>query len=312
MGEAVRSAVKAPETKKENHISQVQKGNLYQPVSSHVEKILFLQRTIGNQAVERLLKSGAIQTKFKIVKSGLTEKVMQKAEKEEKKGGRHVPAFDVTIAKIKDADPLPGELQNKLKAYILISYSPSDPMYTLTERGVSEKESIKDEIETLKNKGYVVIINELATEKDIINAFNDPDAEFILTIGHGDPPGTVRDVNGESVEPAEINIPAGSNMKEVIFENCYIGDDIEKWKKVLGEKVEVVSWEGKMDIKESIMFNSSGGFSDRQWGSLMSRVKSLHTLKNQKGDIYSIKKPQSQVQGKKEEIGDEKPMQPKH
>lgn len=66
MGEAVRASVKAPEIKKENPVSQVQKGNFYQQVSSPVEKILILQRTIGNQAVQRLMKSGALQAKLRI------------------------------------------------------------------------------------------------------------------------------------------------------------------------------------------------------------------------------------------------------
>lgn len=70
MGEAVRTSVKAPETKKENQVSQVQKGNFYQPFSSPVEQILFLQRTIGNQAVQRLMKSGALQAKLRISAPG--------------------------------------------------------------------------------------------------------------------------------------------------------------------------------------------------------------------------------------------------
>lgn len=45
MGEAIKTMVKAPETKKENQVSQVQKGNFYQPYSSPVDQILFLQRT---------------------------------------------------------------------------------------------------------------------------------------------------------------------------------------------------------------------------------------------------------------------------
>jgi hypothetical protein len=66
MRDAVRKAVKAPETKKENQVLQVQKGNFYQPVSSPVEQILFLQRTIGNQAVGRLMRFGALQAKLRI------------------------------------------------------------------------------------------------------------------------------------------------------------------------------------------------------------------------------------------------------
>ncbi len=66
MGEAVRTAVKASETKKDSQVSQVQLGIFYQPVSSPVEEILFLQRTIGNQAVQKLMKSGALQAKLMI------------------------------------------------------------------------------------------------------------------------------------------------------------------------------------------------------------------------------------------------------
>jgi hypothetical protein len=66
MGEAVIASIKAPEKKKENQVSQVQKDNFYQPVSSPVEQILFLQRTIGNQAVQKLMKSGALQAKLRI------------------------------------------------------------------------------------------------------------------------------------------------------------------------------------------------------------------------------------------------------
>jgi hypothetical protein len=42
------------------------KENLYQSMDSPVEQILSLQQTIGNQAVQRLLKSGTIQAKLKI------------------------------------------------------------------------------------------------------------------------------------------------------------------------------------------------------------------------------------------------------
>ncbi|MBU3967812.1 MAG: DUF4157 domain-containing protein [Euryarchaeota archaeon] len=66
MSEAVRASVKATDTKKENQVSQVQKGNFKQPLSSPVEQILFLQRTLGNQAVQKYMKSGALQAKLKI------------------------------------------------------------------------------------------------------------------------------------------------------------------------------------------------------------------------------------------------------
>lgn len=66
MGELVRVTAKKTEIKAENRISKVQKAGLSRSVSSPIDKILFLQRTIGNHKVGRLMKSGALQAKLKI------------------------------------------------------------------------------------------------------------------------------------------------------------------------------------------------------------------------------------------------------
>ncbi len=66
MSERVQVAAKKPEAKRENRASQVQKTGPSQSISSPVEQILFLQRTIGNQAIGRLIKSGALQAKLRI------------------------------------------------------------------------------------------------------------------------------------------------------------------------------------------------------------------------------------------------------
>src|SRR3989337_1071522 len=70
MAEFIRVAAKKPEDKRENKASQTQKTGPSQSISSTVQRILFLQRTIGNHAVCRLLKSGALQGKLKIGKPG--------------------------------------------------------------------------------------------------------------------------------------------------------------------------------------------------------------------------------------------------
>jgi hypothetical protein len=54
---------KKPEIKKENS-ALMRKAELSRPVKSPADRILFLQRTIGNQAVQRLIKSGALQAKL--------------------------------------------------------------------------------------------------------------------------------------------------------------------------------------------------------------------------------------------------------
>ncbi len=63
--ESVRVSEKKPEAVKKDKTSQTRTSDYSQPVNSSVDRILFLQRTIGNQAVERLIKSGAFQTKLK-------------------------------------------------------------------------------------------------------------------------------------------------------------------------------------------------------------------------------------------------------
>ena len=70
MVERVQASNKKLEAKRENKASQIQKKGPSQSISSPVEQILFLQRTIGNQAVGRLLKSGALQAKLRIGQPG--------------------------------------------------------------------------------------------------------------------------------------------------------------------------------------------------------------------------------------------------
>lgn len=66
MNERAKIAVKSPETKRGNTISKAPKNGSYKSVNSPIDHILFLQRTIGNQAVQRLFNSGIIQPKLTI------------------------------------------------------------------------------------------------------------------------------------------------------------------------------------------------------------------------------------------------------
>lgn len=55
-----------PEAKKGNCGSNTRKSDHSQSANSFIDRTLFLQRTIGNQAVQRLIKSGAPQAKLRI------------------------------------------------------------------------------------------------------------------------------------------------------------------------------------------------------------------------------------------------------
>ena len=70
MAERANLSIKKPEAKRENKTSQTKKSEPSQSISSPVEQILFLQRTIGNQAVGRFIKSGALQAKLRIGQPG--------------------------------------------------------------------------------------------------------------------------------------------------------------------------------------------------------------------------------------------------
>jgi hypothetical protein len=71
MGERIKINAKKPLSTKENSVPHKQKTG-FRSQSSHVDRILFLQRTIGNQAVQRLIKSGALQAKLRIGQPGDT------------------------------------------------------------------------------------------------------------------------------------------------------------------------------------------------------------------------------------------------
>jgi len=70
MSERAKATTQIPETKRENAVSKIRKTDFSQPTNSPVDHILYLQRTIGNRAVQRLFHSGVIQAKLRIGRSG--------------------------------------------------------------------------------------------------------------------------------------------------------------------------------------------------------------------------------------------------
>jgi hypothetical protein len=79
MAERVQLATRTSESKKENSASTIRKTESPQSMSSAADRVLYLQRTIGNQAVQRLIKSGTLQAKLKIGQPG--DKYEQEADR---------------------------------------------------------------------------------------------------------------------------------------------------------------------------------------------------------------------------------------
>ena len=70
MGERVKVDAKKPEVKQENVNSRMRGSENSRSMDTGVERILYLQRTMGNQAVSRLMKSRALQAKLRIGQPG--------------------------------------------------------------------------------------------------------------------------------------------------------------------------------------------------------------------------------------------------
>ena len=70
MGERVGQIPKAPEVKQSSSNYRVRRSERLHSMDTPVDRILFLQRTVGNQAVPRLMKSGALQVKLRIGEPG--------------------------------------------------------------------------------------------------------------------------------------------------------------------------------------------------------------------------------------------------
>ncbi|NJD51970.1 MAG: DUF4157 domain-containing protein [Candidatus Methanoperedens sp.] len=70
MVEATQVSAKASVANKENKVPSTQKPDFVQSMNSPVEQILFLQRTIGNQAVGGLIRSGVLQAKLNVGQPG--------------------------------------------------------------------------------------------------------------------------------------------------------------------------------------------------------------------------------------------------
>ncbi len=77
MNERETVAETMPDNKKENRSYRKWKADM--PHSSAADRIMFLQRTIGNQAVENMIRSGSLQAKLRIGPPG--DKYEQEADR---------------------------------------------------------------------------------------------------------------------------------------------------------------------------------------------------------------------------------------
>ena len=70
MGERAGLIAKTPEVKKEISNSRMQKTARHRSMGTSADRIRFLQRTVGNQAVSKLIRSGGLQANLRIGQPG--------------------------------------------------------------------------------------------------------------------------------------------------------------------------------------------------------------------------------------------------
>lgn len=102
-------------------IPKKQKPNSYLSTSSELEHIIFLQRTIGNQSAQRVIKSGGLQSKLKYINSG--GKYEQKAGRIEKQ----IMRMPETIEKSQKEEMGGEQLQGKASMQRQIMVRQSEP-----------------------------------------------------------------------------------------------------------------------------------------------------------------------------------------
>jgi hypothetical protein len=154
MGGLTIQYAKLPETKRKNSPLRIQRKKSSQPIKSPADRILFLQRTIGNQAVQQLIKSRTLQTKLKIGQPGdiyeqeadrVADAVMRMPEPQEaSRGSPHIqrayPMFEKDELRRQPIEEEEEELQRQPKEEALLQPKLETNAENPIQRQVEEEE----------------------------------------------------------------------------------------------------------------------------------------------------------------------------
>ena len=152
MGEQIKITTKKPLSIKEKSFPHKQKTG-FRSQSSPADRILFLQQTIGNQAVQRLIKSGILQAKLRIGQPGnkyeqeadrVTEQVIRMQEPQ--------PAFDGSLH-IQRACPMYEEDELRRQP---IEEEEEEKEEELQRQPIEEEE---EELQAKANSGHISYFN---------------------------------------------------------------------------------------------------------------------------------------------------------
>jgi len=160
MAERITVNSRKPLSTKENLISQKRKTN-FRSNSSPFNRILYLQRTIGNQAVQRMVRSGALQAKLRI--------------------GQHGDVYEQEADRVADAVmrmPEPG-VRRQLEEEEMLQAKPLAEEITPLVQRQAEPEEEEEEMLQAKNSEDATpeVTNDLESQINAIHGGGRPLAE---------------------------------------------------------------------------------------------------------------------------------------
>lgn len=125
-----------------------------------------------------------------------------------------------------------------------------------------ELEQIDDDVETLRNAGYTVVLDPQGTREDFIATVKGEaeGAAGLVPAGfywsaHGNEDGSIECCDGSTIKPADITPDTVSpGLRLAIFGACYVGARSRTWRTALGGKALVVGWGRPVTIDRAVDF----------------------------------------------------------
>jgi hypothetical protein len=170
MGEITKITSEKTEARRNNKIALVQKKErVKNKAVPAVDNILHLQRTIGNQAVQGLFKSGVLQAKLKIGKPG--DKYEQEADRVAEQAMRMPEMTDCLECKENGEEPVQTKaittrITPLVRRQVDTEEEEEEPIQGKLESLVLQKQAEEEEEEEIQTKSIVEEISPLVQKQD--------------------------------------------------------------------------------------------------------------------------------------------------
>lgn len=167
-----------------------------------------------------------------------------------------------------------GNGRSFLFLFGLKKHSPQDQEFL-----ARETENIADDVETLRQNGFTVVVDTEATRQDFLDTVygkgegveNLAPAGFYWS-GHGNEDGSLQASDGGQVAPADCDPEKVSPaLRLVVLGSCYVGSKARTWRQRLGNRPLVVGWGRPVTIDRAVEFLQSHDETDTDFDDLVKR-----------------------------------------